>query len=215
MRILRRGPHILLLNILVQNAEPEHDLCKDARRILPTDAEGPQVPLSSPESPAPIAPSELHRQHQDNRRKVKLQGDPITIALKTVKLEDPKPPTKPISICLVGAASFAALSKDPRVELFAATMLDVEKALQAKTKPARASQRHRLKWRERVPNQQTHSQARNEIATRSEVRYDGTDIFRQSTANDFVRRALASSEEDELERPQIHQYVIIHTDAAK
>lgn len=60
--------------------------------------------------------------------------DPITIALATIKPAEPVTPKEPVSIHLVGAAPFAALSKAPGVELFAATMRDVEKALQPKVR---------------------------------------------------------------------------------
>ena len=103
---------------------------------LPTSAEGPQISLSNPKLPAPATPSDLHFQHQDARRQAKLREDPITIALKTMQLQlqEPTPPSKPISIHLIGAAPFASLSKQPGIELFAATMRDVEKALEPKTR---------------------------------------------------------------------------------
>ena len=97
----------------------------------PTGTEGPQIPLSNPKLPAP---SELHYQHQEARRKARLQKNPITIALAAAKLEEPVAPKKPISIHLIGAAPFATLSKAPGIELFAATMRDIEKALQPKTR---------------------------------------------------------------------------------
>ena len=48
------------------------------------------------------------------------------------------PPIEPVLISMIGAAPFATLSKDSKVEVFTATMRDVEKVLQPKkrTDPA-------------------------------------------------------------------------------
>ena len=98
------------------------------------DTKKPSIPLSNPKPPATPTPSQAHELYQEARRRTRLQKNPITIALAITTAPAPIVSEKPVLIYLIGAASFAALSKTPGVELFAVTMRDIEKALEPKTR---------------------------------------------------------------------------------
>lgn len=120
--------------------EPAPVLLKDPNSNLTEDDQSPEHPLATGTQASlteELTPTIQALHHEEERRRTRCQKNPIAIALQaTVTLpEPPQPSTKPLEVYMIGAAPFVQLSKDPKVELFAATMADIEKALGEKEYP--------------------------------------------------------------------------------